>query len=87
MKRKPLTVMKLKLQNEKSMERAILKKNFSWQKKPTSKTNSHNKSISQITVGSMIKKLALWALKSKIQKEITEKSFKHSFFIDYVDKS
>ena len=35
----------------------------------------------------MIKILTPWALKTKIQKEITEKPFKHYFFIDYVDKS
>ena len=40
--------------------------------KPTTKSNSHNKSISQITVGSMIKILAPWTLKPKIQIQITE---------------
>ena len=73
-------------QRKKNQEREQLTKKLNHdQKIPTSKSNSHNNSISQITVGSMIKILAPWTLKPKVQIQITEKLFQHSFFIDYVD--
>ena len=53
----------------------LTKKSNDAQKIPTSKSHSHNNSISQITVGSMIKILAPWTLKPKIRTQITEKLF------------
>ena len=54
---------------------SIFEKKLFMETKPTSKSNSHNKSISQITVGSMIKILAPWTVKPKIQIQITGKLF------------
>ena len=61
--------------NQKNQWRGQLSKKLFMAAKPTSKSNSQNKRISQITVGSVIEILAPWTLKRKIQIQITEKLF------------
>ena len=53
--------------------------------KPTSKSNSHNKNISQITVGSMLKKVAPWTFNPKTKIQIPGELFQQSPFIEVVD--
>ena len=72
-------------QPKKSMERANIKKKFIHGNETYELKQLAQQTISQITVGSMIKTLAPWTLKPKIQIQIKEKLFQQSFFIEYVD--
>ena len=54
---------------------SIFEKKLFMETKPTSKSNSHNKSISQITIGSMLKKIATWTFNAKTKIQIPGELF------------
>ena len=64
---------------------SIYEKKLFMATKPTSKSNAHNKSISQITIGSMLKIIAPWTFNPKTKIQIPGEPFKHSPFIEVVD--